>query len=80
MAHRATRAGEKSERNAAQAGAAQAGAAQPDGEALRQEIELRAYDRYCQRGCEPGADVTDWLAAEQEVVAQHTGAPVSRAS
>ncbi len=39
-----------------------------DGEALRQQIQLRAYDRYCARGCAPGADVEDWLAAEQELL------------
>ena len=46
---------------------AAAGAA--DGEARRQEIQLRAYYLYCERGCAPGADVNDWLAAEQEVLA-----------
>lgn len=38
---------------------------------LRQEIELRAYSRYCERGCAPGGDREDWLAAEQEVLATH---------
>ena len=51
--------------------AATAGAGAPDSEAIREEIELRAYYRYCERGCAPGADVNDWLAAEQEVVALH---------
>lgn len=37
--------------------------------ALRQEIELRAYYRYCERGCAPGGELDDWLAAEQEVLA-----------
>ena len=46
---------------------AAAGAA--DGEALRQQIQLRAYYLYCERGCAPGADVNDWLAAEQEMLA-----------
>ncbi len=41
----------------------------PDTEALRQEIQMRAYYRYCERGCAPGADVDDWLAAEREVLA-----------
>jgi hypothetical protein len=36
-------------------------------EALWQQIQLRAYYRYCTRGCAPGADVEDWLAAEQEL-------------
>jgi len=38
-------------------------------EAFRQEIQLRAYYRYCERGCAPGADLDDWLAAEREVEA-----------
>lgn len=42
-----------------------------DEEALRREIQLRAYYRYCDRGCAPGADVEDWLAAEREVLANH---------
>ena len=36
-------------------------------EELRQEIARRAYLRCCDRGCSPGADVDDWLAAEREV-------------
>ena len=41
------------------------------------EIRLRAYDLYQQRGCTPGQDEQDWLAAEREVLArrdqhQHT--------
>ncbi len=42
-----------------------------DGETLRREIELRAYHRYCERGCTAGADVDDWVAAEREVLAAH---------
>ena len=41
-----------------------------DAEALRQEIQLRAYHRYCERGCEPGGDVDDWVTAEREVLAE----------
>lgn len=41
---------------------------------LRQEIALRAYYRYCERGCTPGDDREDWLAAEQEVLAQQRAA------
>ena len=47
---------------------------------LRQEIELRAYYRYCERGCTPGSDREDWLAAEQEVLAQHPGGTSSSPS
>ena len=47
------------------------GAGTLDSDVLREEIQLRAYYRYCERGCAPGADVNDWLAAEQEVVALH---------
>ena len=42
---------------------------QDNGE-LRQKIELRAYFRYCERGCRPGHEVEDWVAAEQEVLAK----------
>ena len=55
----------------------QATTANPEGEnvaqngRLRQEIELRAYSRYCERGSAPGGDRDDWLAAEQEVLAKH---------
>ena len=41
---------------------------------LRREIEMRAYYRYCERGCTPGGDMEDWLAAEQELLAQHSAA------
>lgn len=48
----------------------------PDADALRREIELRAYHRYCERGCAAGADVDDWVEAEREVFAAH-GQPVT---
>ena len=47
--------------------------AEKDGQ-LRDEIQLRAYYRYCDRRCEPGGEIDDWLSAEQEVLAQHRGA------
>jgi len=28
-------------------------------------IRQRAYDRYCERGCEDGHDLDDWLEAER---------------
>ena len=45
------------------------GAGPDDGETLRHEIALRAYQRYCERGCASGCDVDDWLAAEREILA-----------
>lgn len=42
-----------------------------DTDRLRREIELRAYQRYCERGCVTGGDVDDWLVAEQEVLTAH---------
>ena len=44
-----------------------------DPEQIRHEIELRAYYRYCERGCVPGGDLEDWLAAEHEVLARTSG-------
>ena len=48
-----------------------------DADALRREIELRAYHRYCERGCASGADLDDWVAAEREVLAAHGHSGVS---
>jgi hypothetical protein len=33
----------------------------------QQEIEVRAYEIYLQRGCEDGHDIDDWLQAENEL-------------
>lgn len=41
-----------------------------DDETLRRRIEERAYFKYCERGCMPGAEWDDWLVAEQEVLAE----------
>lgn len=64
MTDKQTRARETSESDRAPVGAPR-----NDAETLRQEIELRAYYRYCERGCVQGSDVKDWLAAEQEALA-----------
>lgn len=48
-----------------------------DADALKHEIELRAYYRYCERGCAAGADVDDWIAAEREVLAAHGHSGIS---
>lgn len=37
---------------------------------LHAEIALRAYYRHCARGRATGSAVDDWLAAEQEVLAE----------
>lgn len=42
---------------------------QATNEVRREEIELSAYFKYCERGCESGHDVDDWLAAEREILA-----------
>jgi hypothetical protein len=38
---------------------------------LEAEIRLRAFELFEQRGCEPGRDAQDWLAAEREVRDRH---------
>jgi hypothetical protein len=38
-----------------------------EGSPTREEIALRAYQIYCERGDTPGTDVEDWLQAEREV-------------
>jgi Protein of unknown function (DUF2934) len=35
--------------------------------AREQEIRIRAYEIYLQRGGQPGHDVEDWLQAESEL-------------
>lgn len=46
-------------------GPAQAGS--DDGE-VRQQIAVRAYERYQERGCIDGHDLDDWLEAERIIV------------
>lgn len=75
MAHRPKMSDEGSTRDQTPA---TAGAA--DADALRQEIQLRAYYRYCERGCAPGADMDDWLAAEREVLGAQTEPAASEAT
>jgi hypothetical protein len=36
-----------------------------------EEIRLRAYHRYLERGSIPGNDVDDWLQAERELTQPH---------
>lgn len=66
MAHRTRTADKRHGANRAP-GASEA----QDPETLRREIELRAYQRYCERGCAPGNDLDDWIAAEDEVLSAH---------
>ncbi len=47
---------------------------QATNEVPREVTELRAYFKYCERGCEPGYDVDDWLAAERELLAERAAA------
>jgi len=49
-------------------------------ESLRRDIERKAYQRYCDRGCVAGFDVDDWLAAEHRVLAAHPIGPKRRSA
>jgi hypothetical protein len=49
------------------------------GAPTREEIELRAYQMYVERGCAHGLDVEDWLQAERELVVEKYGKPVQKA-
>lgn len=40
-------------------------------EALIQEISLRAYQIWQERGCTHGFDQRDWLQAEQELILKY---------
>ena len=48
------------------------------GAPIREEIELRAYQIYLERGGAHGQDVEDWVQAERELV-ENYGKPVQRA-
>jgi len=48
------------------------------GAPIREEIELRAYQIYIERGSAHGQDVEDWLQAERELVEKY-GKPVQKA-
>jgi hypothetical protein len=35
-----------------------------------EKIAMRAYEKWCQRGCPHGTDQTDWYEAERELRAE----------
>jgi len=51
---------------------AQAGkkSAKPKSQPTHEEIALRAYHIFLERGCTPGNEQEDWLRAEQELTQQ----------
>jgi Protein of unknown function (DUF2934) len=46
----------------------------------KEQIEHRAYEIYLARGGEHGSDLSDWIAAEQELKAVPLNEPTSRTS
>jgi hypothetical protein len=40
------------------------------GKPTREQIEMRAYQMYIERGAQDGSAVEDWLAAERELTQQ----------
>jgi Protein of unknown function (DUF2934) len=44
-----------------------------------QEIRIRAYEIYLQRGGQPGYELEDWLQAERELTSKEEGAASKRA-
>ena len=45
-------------------------------ELSKEEIALRAYELYVQRGAEPGKELEDWVRAEQELSKEIVMGPV----
>ena len=45
---------------------------------LKEQIEKRACEFYVARGCEPGMDAQDWLAAENELALENEFAEAFR--
>jgi hypothetical protein len=44
----------------------------------RDKIAMRAYEKWCQRGCRHGDDQQDWFEAERELLSEQRG-PLSGA-
>ena len=44
-----------------------------------QEIRIRAYEIYLQRGGQPGYELEDWLQAERELTSKEEGSASKRA-
>ena len=70
MKEREKRSAPARERHDTLSGASQAevDAPQIDEPAAQEQIRLRAYELYCERGGRAGDDVADWLQAESEYV------------
>ena len=46
-----------------------------------EKIAMRAYEKWCQRGCQPGTHLQDWYEAERELqseMAKPTVSPLRR--
>jgi len=43
------------------------GAGRPNGKPTEDEVRVRAYHRYLERGATPGRDLDDWVEAEREL-------------
>jgi hypothetical protein len=43
------------------------GAGRPNGKPTEDEVRVRAYHRYLERGATPGNDLDDWVEAEKEL-------------
>lgn len=42
----------------------------PAPQVSERDIAARAFELYCERGCDDGHDLDDWLQAERELTAQ----------
>ena len=42
-----------------------------------EKIAMRAYEKWCQRGCRHGTDLQDWYEAERELVGETGKQPAS---
>ena len=42
------------------------------------EIALKAFAYYCERGCQHGSDLDDWLRAERELLGGLAAKPLRR--
>jgi hypothetical protein len=40
-----------------------------------EKIAMRAYEKWCKRGCPPGTEKQDWFEAEAELRAEYSKTP-----
>ena len=67
MAKRAVRSTKRAVDSVKTDGLAEPEGTGPNGQPTEEEVRVRAYHRYLERGATDGADFNDWVEAEKEL-------------